>query len=150
MKPTHIIIHHSLTKDSQTVSWDAIRRYHMKELRWRDIGYHFGIEMVGNHYEVIQGRMMDETGAHCKEDNMNRRSLGICFVGNFDEQEPPEKQWLLGIRLVRSLLVSLDMTYEQVLGHRELAPCKSCPGKRFDLDLFRSHLGHEILAMVGA
>jgi len=137
MTPSHIILHHSLTKDSETVSWGAIRRYHTEELLWRDIGYHFGIEAVGNDYQILMGRMMNEPGAHCKEKGMNRLSLGICFVGNYDDEEPSNDMWLTGIKLVRSLIDIFHMPKENIHGHYEFAPYKSCPGVRFDVEKFK-------------
>jgi len=142
MKPEYIILHHSLTADGQTVSWDAIRRYHTQKLGWRDIGYHFGIEQIGEGYEILLGRMMNEVGAHCRQRAMNRRSLGICFVGNFDIVPPPAEQWDMGLKLVRCLMNVFDIPRENVRGHREFAPYKSCPGKRFSMELFRWQLSH--------
>ena len=142
MTPTHIILHHSLTKDSETVSWGAIKRYHMEEKDppWRNIGYHFGIERVGNDYQVLVGRMMNESGAHCPERGMNRISLGICFIGDYDAEEPPHEMWLLGQELVRSLMDVFKIPKANILGHYELAPYKSCPGVRFDIERFKEEL----------
>lgn len=137
MTPKYIILHHSLTKDSKTVSWGAIRKYHVNMCRWRDIGYHFGLESIYDHYEILTGRMLNDTGAHCKA--MNTISIGICFVGNFDETQPPLEQWWKGIKLVRSLCEVFSIPYENVKGHCDFSQ-KSCPGKLFDMDKFRKDL----------
>jgi len=138
MKPTQIIIHHSLTKDSATVSWNAIRRYHTQELGWAGIGYHFGIELVGEHYETLLGRPMNIPGAHTKGQNGN--SIGICFVGNFDIAEPNYKQLACGIVLVKSLLEILSLSRGCVHMHRLYAHYKSCPGNKFPFIEFKNQL----------
>ena len=137
MQPEYIIIHHSLTKDSGTVSWQAIRRYHKNELGWRDIGYHFGIEDVNGEYEVLVGRNLNDTGAHCKEQGMNNKSVGICFVGNFDEGKPDNKLWDKGVNLVKGLSDILHISPSKIFGHRYFAGYKSCPGNLFDIDKFK-------------
>ena len=134
MKPSRIILHHSLTKDSKTVSWNAIRMYHMGFLGWSQIGYHYGIELVGQHYEIFTGRMMNEQGAHCQGHNEN--SLGICFIGNFDLGRPCPEQWNLGVKLVKSLIDVLAIPPYRILGHHQYDDNKSCPGKYFDIIKF--------------
>lgn len=145
---THIVIHHSLTSDGDTVSWDAIKKYHMEENGWRDIGYHFGVERVGSGYSVLLGRMPDEDGAHCKEAKMNSRGIGVCLVGNFDIAAPPAGQWEKALKLCYWLVRAYSIPYQHVIGHREgqamggLLPGarKSCPGTKFDMDRFRGDL----------
>ena len=134
MKPEYIVLHHSLTKDSKTVSWAAIRRYHTHCLGWVAIGYHFGIELVGNGYEIIMGRMMNKIGAHCK--GVNDRSWGICFVGNFDEEPPENSMLIVGLNLVRSLLAISDLNKDRVVEHNYFAKYKTCPGKLFPIEDF--------------
>lgn len=138
MTPKRIILHCSATKDSGTVSWQAIRIYHTTDPGhlWSDIGYHFGIELVNNHYEILMGRVPDKMGSHCRGQNYD--SLGICFVGDFDQVPPMHGPLTLGLRLVSSLCRVLHIPREMVFGHREFDPKKTCPGLKFDLDGFRN------------
>jgi len=140
MTPKFIILHHSLTKDSETVSWQAIRRYHINDLNWRDVGYHYGVELVNDRHEILVGRMPNDSGAHCKQMGMNRQSLGVCFVGNFDDGKPPTEMWLMGLKFVRALMDIYEIPRQHVKGHRELCDYKSCPGYFFNLNKFRESL----------
>lgn len=136
MIPKRIILHHSLTADSQTVSWNAIRRYHTEVLGWNDIGYHFGIELVGDRYEVLVGRMLNEVGAHTYGQNSD--SIGICFIGNFDMSEVPPEQWNLGVRFVAGLCETVGnprISADMIFGHCDFS-AKSCPGKKFNVKAF--------------
>lgn len=143
MKPnwTHIIIHHSLTQDGQTVSWEAIRQYHIKEQGWRDIGYHFGIELLPDGaYHILTGRPLNETGAHCKEEGMNGKSIGFCFVGNYDEDRPPSAMLVKAAAYIQGLMDVFGIIPANVRGHRDYATYKSCPGRKFRMDEFRDLL----------
>jgi hypothetical protein len=142
MNPTRIILHCSATEDGRTVSWGAIRRYHVEQRGWADIGYHFGVELVNEGYEILLGRFPDQTGAHCLGQNFD--SLGICFVGEFDELSPPPAQWRRGIGLTAWLCRRYLIPADRVFGHRQFEPAKTCPGLAFDLDLFRNELVKEL------
>lgn len=149
-----IIIHHTLTSDGMTVNWQAIRRYHVHNNGWRDIGYHFGVELVKSDYEVLVGRPLDIVGAHTK--CLNTDSIGIALVGNFDIAPPKERMIsVLLDRILVPLMVYFDIPVEMVQGHRE-APIvlkyegrggyclkhnrKSCPGWHFSMKSLREIL----------
>lgn len=141
MKKTHILIHHSATADSGSVSWGAIRKYHVETNGWKDVGYHLGVELVGEHYEVMLGRAFDEDGAHCYQDGMNVKSLGVCFVGEFDVVPPPPEMLVYAARRLRSIMHDLGIPAdtEHVQMHRQHAP-KTCPGTAFPFAAFLSLL----------
>ena len=134
MIPKRVIVHHSLTKDSETVSWGAIRRYHTQTNGWRDIGYHYGVELVGDHYEVLAGRPEDVAGAHCAGQNHN--ALGICFIGNYDLEAPAEAMMKRATEVLYPILRRLHITPDMIYGHRDFSG-KACPGRQFPLERFR-------------
>ena len=105
-----------------------IRRWHVEDNGWKDIGYHFVVDVDG---EVMAGRLLGQTGAHVMGKNL--RTIGICLIGghgsaagdafdaNFsgDQRDTVELLCLtLGAILNRPLLLR---------GHNDYA-AKACPG----------------------
>lgn len=138
-KPQYIIIHHSGTENGNA---DIFRRSH-KAKGWRDIGYHYIIGNGTNSKDglVEKGRVENTSGAHCNNDRMNFRSIGICLVGNFEKQKPTNKQLQSLEKLVRGLMNKYKIQYTRVLGHKEVKGASTaCPGKNFDMKGFRLSL----------
>jgi hypothetical protein len=138
-----IMLHHSLTADGQTVSWPAIRRFHTETNGWRDIGYHYGIEIVSDgtgapSIEVLVGRPETEHAAACPEDGMNSRAIHVCVVGNFDITTPsPALLKILVERCLKPVMNRYGITPDRIIGHRDRNPHKTCPGKLFDIERVR-------------
>lgn len=139
MTPSYIIIHHSLTKDNVVKSdFDAIKRYHMQTNGWRDIGYHWILEKVNNKWKWTPGRKENDNGAHCKEEQMNYKSIGICVVGNFDVEIPTQEIYQLVADKCKELMKRYPaIKAENIQPHRKYATYKSCPGKNFDTNKVR-------------
>lgn len=132
--PAGIVVHHSLTEDSDTLSWGAIREYH-KAKSYLDIGYHAGCELVRGHYEVLIGRPETIDGAHTL--GKNDTHLGFCFVGNYDNEEPDIEMLATAARLwLGPVCVRYGLTEQDITPHSDYSP-KTCPGKFFDLNTLR-------------
>lgn len=123
------------------------------EAPWRDIGYHFGIERVKDDFQIMRGRELNVRGAHVGDGHFNIKSIGICLIGNFDKAEPPERQFVFGQMLVNRLIAhfgskGIKVPVANVIGHWEAQKMaglpeisrKTCPGRLFDMDKFRSGL----------
>lgn len=136
MVPKGIIIHHSLTKDGKVADYEAIRRYHMKEKGWNDIGYHFIIELDGTGVITKTGRSTNVTGAHCVGKNNH---IGICVVGNYDigKEVFGTAHMDALVALTVSMLTIHKLPVSSIHKHSEYAP-KTCPGSGFPWELFIS------------
>jgi len=137
MNVKEIVLHHSASPDGAVQNWGQIRRYHMDNRGWKNIGYHWGIELVCYDYEIMIGRFENENGAHCP--GHNQTALGICLVGNFDLNAVPPRQWQPALKLVRQLMKNHGLQPSDIYGHGELK-ATACPGRHFDLDKFRGEL----------
>lgn len=143
-----IIVHHSLTPDlPDPLSAGAIRRYHVNRNKWDDVGYHAIVERARGEVEVLFGRPMDRTGAHCR--GHNDASLGVCFVGDFDHEEPDDE--LLEVAAQRFFVPMMAMHglgLDQIRGDRDHHPTKTCPGEMFDLERLRQIVGRTMATRI--
>lgn len=136
----NVVLHHSLTKDGEVVDFSAIKRFHINTRGWRDIGYHYVIEMVNGEPRTFKGRPEGTIGAHTLGYN---HFLGICIVGNYDKDEVP-KELLLELY---KLLDDIRDRYGEIIihGHNEYST-KTCPGKKFPLneikEMYREKRAH--------
>lgn len=124
-KINRIIIHCSATPEGRDVSVDDIRRMHVKENGWADIGYHYVITIDG---VIHAGRPIELPGAHCR--GCNATSIGICYIGGVardgisprDTRTPAQREALVSlVRQLRSMFPDAS-----VHGHNEFA-AKDCP-----------------------
>lgn len=130
---TGIAIHHSAAPDTVGLDVESIRRWHLSR-NWRDIGYHFVCEKVGDSYQVVAGRPLHVVGSHVRGHNFDY--LGFCFVGDFSCEFPPTEQLSAGAEHVAGLCKALGIPIDRVVGHGDLA-ATVCPGDLFDIARFR-------------
>lgn len=126
----YIVVHHSEVSSRHTVK--DIHQWHLNK-GWAGIGYHFFIDKEG---AVYGGRPLWAKGAHAY--GYNGVSIGICLEGNFNKQQPEEKQ----LESAALLIALLNRIYHDaaIVRHNELTKKKDCPGRLFP---FRS-LGHRV------
>lgn len=125
-----IAVHHSQRKID---SVKRISNLHVKINKWEDIGYHWLIDKRG---KLHQGRLEKFIGAHVYGHNKN--SIGICLIGNFDEESPTKKQIQTLIKFLKQKTKKHKIPIKNILGHREFPNViKTCPGKFVNMDEIR-------------
>ncbi len=149
-----LIVHHSWSPNNRLVNnWESIRKYHTS---WRyngeiiaeekakklimngvegvesplyDIGYHAGQEWYQGRLYLCVGRPEWIAGAHCREERINYRSLGYCFVGCFDLEPPSDEELQFAAKIRKYNLPGVDC----IEPHRNYTKEKSCPGSKFPM-----------------
>lgn len=125
-----IAIHHSQRKID---SPKRIKDFHIKIRGWENIGYHYLIDKNG---KLCKGRSEKFIGAHVYGHNKN--SIGICLIGNYDEESPTKKQIRTLIKFLKQKTKEFKIPIKNILGHREFPKVtKTCPGKFVDMDKIR-------------
>ncbi|MFA5217098.1 peptidoglycan recognition family protein [Sulfuricurvum sp.] len=116
-----IVLHHSASPRVSTTP-EMIAEWH-RARGFNSIGYHWIIDRLGKR---VAGRPASKVGAHCK--GFNSQSYGVCVVGNFENEEPTQKQ----IDELVSLLRDIRQYYGVIhlIGHKD-APhaATACPGR---------------------
>lgn len=123
---TTIVIHCAATRPSQDIGAAEIRRWHVEQNGWNDIGYHWVIRRDG---KIEAGRAEGRAGAHAA--GHNHDSIGICLVGGLNPAGKPAPSFEPAqLSALQTLLERMRVRYPQaeVLGHRDLPQVrKACP-----------------------
>ncbi len=117
-----VIIHHSATYEFDDVNtMRVVQDLHLDDRRWADIGYHFCVGKTGT---IFEGRMLKARGTHTA--GYNTGSVGVCLLGNFEEESPTQEQLTAAFAVVNWLALRLDLTH--LAGHRDFNAITVCPG----------------------
>lgn len=133
MAKKYIIIHHSVSPDHPVLkNFDEIKRWHVENNGYRDIGYHWVVEYINGKLTAIPGRAEWDTGAHTI--GRNNDGIGICIVGNFEKDTPTEELYQFVANLCKEIKCRHPIT--EIDGHRD-HNATACPGKNFNMDRVR-------------
>jgi len=145
----YILIHHSAT---DVGSAEAFTKGHKRRGFTRGLGYHFVIDngtagTDDGDIEVGRRWFYQIAGAHCNAQGMNRKAIGICLVGNFDNERVSRKQLDSLIALVDSLRRIYKIPIDNIKGHADIpGEATQCPGRNFPWAQFKRELTHRSLS----
>ena len=131
----YVVLHDSATDEGNANNFD---RYHREEKKWsHGLAYHFVIgngNGSGNGEIEVGDRWKKQIhGAHTANMDLNRIAIGICLVGNFEEDsEPTDNQFKSLISLVTYLSKRYNIPNSRIVKHSQvIQKGTACPGKNF-------------------
>lgn len=134
--PQYIMIHHPQWHICSDI---MIHNDHLSK-GWAGAGYDVLIRKNG---DVCLMRPFSATGAHCKEQDMNKLALSVCFEGNYTDLDPKPSnpidyemnpiQFDAGVIVIKWLMKDHKIPHDNIIPHHKVATYKDCPGKFFPL-----------------
>lgn len=145
---SRITVHHDaftsvgLTRERDVAARiESIRRAHRQRgSEWVDIGYHYIVDPAGR---VWEGRPISIEGAHVSK--TNEHNLGICVLGNFDEQRPTSDALSTLDSFVAYQARQYRVSMRNVYTHQELKPT-ACPGRNLQRYMVETRSGRGRMA----
>jgi len=116
----YVVVHCADTPADMDVGAADIRRWHVDERGWDDVGYHWIVKRSG---QLEPGRDQRLQGSHALA--VNSKSIGVCLVGRGDNFTEDQMYTLHNV-----IQTIKDMHPEiEVIGHSDVEPKKpQCPG----------------------
>lgn len=136
----YIIIHHSASSSGNAAAFDRMHR----GKGWDGVAYHF---VITNGHGGPDGAVQitsrwwnQKHGAHAgalpyapqadERNCYNEFGIGICLVGNLEQQGPTSAQLSTLASLVNHLRLKYGIAPEHIMGHRHVKST-ACPGRNF-------------------
>jgi N-acetyl-anhydromuramyl-L-alanine amidase AmpD len=128
----YVVLHHSATDQGNARRFD---KHHREEKGWvNGLGYHF---LIGNGNGSRDGQIevgnrwnSQIDGAHAGKDEYNKHGVGICLIGNFENDYPTSLQISSLTYLINYLQERCNIPKNQVIMHRDFRKT-ACPGRLF-------------------
>lgn len=99
---------------------------HFRQGQMVFFAYHWLIRPDGS----VERLLADSSiGWHAGNWEINTRSIGLAFSGDYEESAPPAAQIEAAARLIRSYYP--QVVRERIFGHSEIAAGTTCPGAHF-------------------
>ena len=140
----YLVAHHSATP---TGNAEIFGQYH-SNIRHMENGlaYHFvignGSKSEDGQLEVGQRWIKQLHGGHVHSDELNKIAIGICLVGNFESQQPTDKQVKTANALIDYLMQTVIPNPCEFTSHKEIQPHSTlCPGRFFPLEQMHERFG---------
>ena len=127
---THVTLHHTgspeplMPHEDPVAKLRGLQSWGASARNWWDVPYHYLLDLDGRVYEGRDWRFMGETnttydpGGH----------FLISMIGNYERQQPSEKQLRAIADLMAWALVKFDLPLDRIGGHYNYATT-GCPGQ---------------------